>query len=335
MKALKIIGIIVVLIILIIGIAVAVLPSKAHVERSVMIEAPAKLVYAQLNDMKKFNDWSPWADIDPDAVYTYEGEASGVGSKMLWESEHKDVGVGSQWIVEAEPNVSVKTEMLFGEFEDTSFAEFTLEEMEGGTKVTWSFDSELKPPFNLIVPMMDGQLGPYYEKGLENLKSLVEAMPAYSIDITTQQAGPIYYLGIKSEIPSQDTEQMSAIIGQSLGTIMSYLGKTGKQASGMPICLYFDVKSDHVVMEPAIPVEELIAVDDNKIEAGEIPEVKVIKGVHYGDYAKLAASHKEIEKYIEDNNLTFGGHIWEHYVNDPGEVLDTAKWETHIYYAIN
>ncbi len=334
MKALKIIGIIVALIILLIGIAVAVLPSKAHVERSILIEAPAKVIYAQLIDFKKFNVWSPWANIDPDANYQYEGPEAGVGAKVRWESDHKDVGIGSQWIVEAIPNKFVKTEMIFGEFEDTSFAGFTLEEEGDATRLTWSFDSDFKAPYNLFVPMMDGQLGPYYETGLENLKAMVESMPAYAIDITTQNAGPIYYLGIKSEMSTQDPEQIKIKMEESFGALMSYMATIGKEAVDMPICLYFDVKAETIVMEPALPVDELLAVNEDKIEAGEIPEVKVVKGVHYGDYANLGKSHEEITTYIEENNLTFSGHIWEHYVNDPGQVTDTAKWETHIYYSI-
>ena len=126
MKALKIIGIILLVFVVLIAIAIAVLPSKAHVERSIVINSKPSLVYSQLNSMKKFNRWSPWAQIDPKTEYEYEGPNAGVGSKMNWKSDHKDVGSGSQWIVDSIPDQLVKSKILFGEFEDTSEATFTL-----------------------------------------------------------------------------------------------------------------------------------------------------------------------------------------------------------------
>ena len=76
---------------LLIGLGGYLLPATGEVERSVTIEAPAAAVYDVVSDLQQFNDWSPWANIDPDTRFEIVG--SGVGSSMSWESEDRPVGV--------------------------------------------------------------------------------------------------------------------------------------------------------------------------------------------------------------------------------------------------
>ena len=47
------------------------LPSAAHVERSASIAAPPAAVFDVVNSLKRFNEWSPWFEIDPAARFTY------------------------------------------------------------------------------------------------------------------------------------------------------------------------------------------------------------------------------------------------------------------------
>ncbi len=61
------------------------LPAKAHVERQVQIDAPPAIVYALVNDFRRMNEWSPWLDTDPNALYTISGPARGVGATLTWD----------------------------------------------------------------------------------------------------------------------------------------------------------------------------------------------------------------------------------------------------------
>ena len=71
------------------------LPSTTHVERSVVIERSPDQVFAALDSFERFSAWSPWAEYDPQATYTFEGPASGVGALMRWAGK-RAVGSGSQ-----------------------------------------------------------------------------------------------------------------------------------------------------------------------------------------------------------------------------------------------
>ena len=52
---------------------IALQPSEYRVVRSATIAAPAPEVFAQVNDFHKWDAWSPWAKLDPNAKATFEG----------------------------------------------------------------------------------------------------------------------------------------------------------------------------------------------------------------------------------------------------------------------
>src|SRR5438477_7743282 len=84
-----------VLVVLIGGAAafVATRPDAYHVERSATIDAPAATVFAQINDLSVWKEWSPWEKRDPAMKRTLSANTSGVGATYAWEG-NKDVGKG-------------------------------------------------------------------------------------------------------------------------------------------------------------------------------------------------------------------------------------------------
>ena len=150
------------------------LPRRVQVQRSVRVAAAADTIYPHLLSFTRFNTWSPWAKLDPDATYAFTGPSEGVGAKMCWSGDEK-VGQGCQEIVEATAPRRVVTTLDFGD-EGTGQATFTLAEAEAGTEVTWSFETDLglNPLARYMGLMMDGFIGPDYERGLANLKEVVE-----------------------------------------------------------------------------------------------------------------------------------------------------------------
>ena len=151
------------------------LPRTVHVERAVVIDASPAAVYDVVSSMRRFNEWSPWLERDPNARYEYGGPDSGVGSRMSWSSEQSDVGSGSQEIVAVVPERSVTTRLDFGA-EGQADAQIVIEPQGSASKVTWSFGANFEDDYlgRYFGVMMDGLLGPDYEKGLANLKRVVE-----------------------------------------------------------------------------------------------------------------------------------------------------------------
>lgn len=154
------------------------LPTSAHVERSVVTSASPDAVFEIVSSFRRFNEWSPWFALDPQAKYTYTGPASGVGARMAWTSDKPEVGSGSQQIVAVEPGRSVTTRLDFGDQQATST--LTIEAEGSGSRITWAFDTSLEGNFlgRYFGLFFDRMIGTDYEKGVAKLKAIAEAAPA-------------------------------------------------------------------------------------------------------------------------------------------------------------
>lgn len=154
-----------------------VLPAQSHVERRVTITATPAKVFAVLRDFQQFNQWSPWAAIDSNTQYTYSGPSGDVGSKYEWRGNNS-VGAGSQEITALTPDQEIKMHLIFEGQGDAQVA-FRLNDEQGQTNVTWTFDSEhgMNPLNRWFGLMLDGMIGGDYEKGLSQLKTYVEGLP--------------------------------------------------------------------------------------------------------------------------------------------------------------
>jgi len=173
MKTLKIIGIVVLALVIVLAIVIAMQPETAHIEKSIMIDAPAASIFPQVSNYRNFNVWSPWAKMDPKAKQSFEGPDVGVGSTMSWNGPK--TGTGSMTIEEIEENKRVKSSMTFGGSDGNFYSEFILTPEENGTVVTWTYDG---PNHGLagktMWVIMGSMLSSQYDQGLKDLKDLVE-----------------------------------------------------------------------------------------------------------------------------------------------------------------
>jgi carbon monoxide dehydrogenase subunit G len=150
------------------------LPSQATVTRSAEIAAPPDKVFAIVGDMRRFQEFSPWADLDPDIKYTFEGPESGVGQKMSWTSDNANVGSGSQTIIEYMPPTHVASELDLGQL-GKAVASWDLQPSGTGTRAIWGFKSSLEGIAERWFGLMyNSWIGADYEKGLARLKAAAE-----------------------------------------------------------------------------------------------------------------------------------------------------------------
>jgi uncharacterized protein YndB with AHSA1/START domain len=152
-------------------------PPEFRVTRSATISAPPAEVFARVNDFHNWDDWSPWAKLDPAAKITFDGPGSGTGAVFAW-SGNDQVGEGRMTIIESRPHELVRIKLDFiRPFESTSTAEFTFKPEGDGTVVTWSMYGEnnfLSKAFCLFMNM-DKMIGGDFEKGLAQMKAVTEA----------------------------------------------------------------------------------------------------------------------------------------------------------------
>ena len=189
MKTLKKIGIGLLVVIVLLVIVSFFLPSKVVVARSMVIKAPQEVVFNQVNTLKNWPNWMPWIKMDPNMKLTYDGPASGTGAKYSWSSEKHDVGHGSLTITASTPNTEIDNAMAF-EGRGNSTSDFKFEAADGGTKVTWSMESDMgmNPIGRYMGLMMDGMLGKTFEEGLGNLEKASQTAAAAMTQPMVQMA---------------------------------------------------------------------------------------------------------------------------------------------------
>jgi len=191
-KKLLIAGGVVAALILLFVIVVAMQPSTFHVERSMAIDAPADRVFPNVNDLRAWDHWSPWAKLDPDAVNSYEGAEKGEGAIFKW-AGNEEVGEGSMTIVESVPHERVRLRLAFIKpFEDVADVEFTFQPEGDATKVTWAMSGENNFVGKLFSMFMDldTMIGEKYEQGLANMKKLAESQSSLATDVPAETTEP-------------------------------------------------------------------------------------------------------------------------------------------------
>lgn len=162
-------------------VVVALQPAELHVARSATISAPPAAVFEQVNDFHHWQDWSPWAKLDPAAKNSFEGASSGTGAIFRWNGNN-DVGEGSSTITESRPDELVRIKLEFVRpFAGTNDVAFTFKPVGDQTTVTWSMTGQKNFMAKAIGLFMDCEemCGTQFDQGLANMKSVVETSSTY------------------------------------------------------------------------------------------------------------------------------------------------------------
>ena len=136
-------------------VVVALQPAAYHVERSVRIQAPVEVVWAQVSDFARWKDWNPWQKQDPDQTVTLTGNAGTAGHRQEWDGQA--TGKGSMTIREAQAPQHVVIDLAFVEpVESTAVTTLAVAPAGSGVEVTWTMDGEndfLGKAFALLMGM--------------------------------------------------------------------------------------------------------------------------------------------------------------------------------------
>lgn len=152
------------------------LPDDFRVARTKHVNAPPEAIFPLISDLRKLNEWNPFAKHDPSIKIEYSGAANGAGSAYSWGSDGK-AGNGRLSITDASApsTVAMKLDME-RPMEAHHDILFTVQPSEGGSDVTWAMSG--KAPFiSKMVSVfcsMDRMIGGEFEKGLNDLKTIAE-----------------------------------------------------------------------------------------------------------------------------------------------------------------
>jgi effector-binding domain-containing protein len=329
MKALKIIGIILLVLVVLFLVVAFFLPSKVYIEESIVINKPASVIFKQVDNFKNWPAWSPWQANDPEMVNTYEGPDQGVDAKTIWTS--KKNGNGSMTIIESVPYTKVISALDFGMPGASNSFEF--KEDQGATKVTWGVNiPKLSYPVERFLGlMMPGMMKLFFVNGLEKLKEVTEAMP----DPPALKIVEMPEKAVVSVIDSCNWNDIEKKMGEMFGEIMTLQKKAKFEFAGAPMSMYqkWDTVNHFTVFENCVPVDREVA-GKGRVQYKVLPATRAVMGTHFGAYDKTMYLYMAMDEYIKDFKLVEAGGPIEEYITDPMSEPDTAKWQTNVYFPV-
>jgi len=320
--------------------------SKFDVSETLVIDAPAEIIYNQVKDFKNWKNWGPWLEIDPNIQISQSEKSEGKGATYSWKSEHKALGnvsVETKKVIPLkEINQEISVETLLGDSKSDVYWRFEETETPGQTKVTWGVKGD--PPFLEKVLMsfrkhdIGTGVGILFPQGLANLDSLaVEEINKFVINvdgITEYDGGFYLYTTSASKI---------ADIGSKMGPLfgkVSDFTKTNKLLiTGMPFTIYneIDEMNSTAIYSTCIPVKnQVITPAGSTVLCGYMPKFITLKTTLKGNYNHLGKAYDKAYEYVSANNLQIHptAKMFEIYRNDPSLVSNPADWLTEIYIPI-
>ncbi|KAF0174516.1 MAG: SRPBCC family protein [Hyphomonadaceae bacterium] len=339
------------------GVGYFVLPAKLVVERHIEIARPRAAVFALLDNLNTFNEWSPWFAADPQAVYKIEGD-SGVGQKAVWVSKGGRIGSGSQRITRSVANERVETLMDFGA-RGSAKTIFALERAATGSKVSWSFVSDctanpIYVPCRYLNFVTASAIALDYETGLERLKALAEQLPAVDFerlapeyaqppvvnfafvenDVTRDQAleGTPSVAEGGPDLEAAYAQRVQSATAQSFSVVEAKLAEAGATISGPRIMVTVSQDDARIVFRAGYPFQGPAPVGDPRVTTATTPAGRALKFVHVGSSSAMGATYQMIGAWLEAHRVQSTGQPWEVYVQPNG---DLAQRRTEIYIPIH
>lgn len=151
-----------------------VFPSTAVVERTGVIHAPIDSVYAQVNDLKAWQNWNPWSRPDTTAELVFSNPATGAGANYSWNGQ---LNSGKVIILDSEPDKGVHYTMDIRNMRPVKGGIELKRTADGkATAIFWHMEIKLGllPWWKLRGFLSDRIYGPSMDAGLTKLSDLCE-----------------------------------------------------------------------------------------------------------------------------------------------------------------
>lgn len=339
------------------GVGYFLLPAKLVVEEKIEIARPRAAVFALVDNLKTFNEWSPWFAADPQAEYKFEGESS-AGQKATWVSKGGRIGSGSQRITRSVANTRVETLLDFG-VRGSAKTIYELERAPVGSKVSWSFVSDCSnnPMYvgcRYLNLFTQGAIRQDLAAGLQKLKGLAEQLPttdferlapeyvqpaamnyAFVENDVTRDEAPADAIPVAAGGPDLEAayaQRVQAATAESFAVVESKIAEAGASIAGPRVMVTVSADEARIVFRAGYPFTGPAPANDPRVSTGQTPAGRALKFVHAGSSSAMGATYQMIGAWLVAHRVESTGQPWEVYVQPSG---DLAQRRTEIYIPIH
>ncbi len=314
-----------------------VLPNTVKVERSIEVKAQSKQVFKLVNNLKEWNKWSPWHQLDSTAQFDFTAIYEGAGASFSWKSNNPQLGEGSLQIVESYPDTLIKALMRFRE-SGVANVTFSFIPSNDACKITWAIENNsdqipmfYRPFSKYFFLMMDQMVGPDFEKGLGNIKKIVEATPLIYVgefEAEKREFTGFNYIGIRNKLKGAEISQK---LGEFYSLLQNELNQQNVKTIAAPFTINYSAFGDVYDMQAAMATEQLLNTKE-PMKSSQLAPGKWLVVKYYGNYDKISPIYQKGFEYLAQNNLKPSAAPMEFYLTDPQLEADTSKWLTEVVF---
>lgn len=287
---------------------------KYTVEKRIAVQAGAKEVSEQINNLRNWKHWSPWYVLDTNTERIFSSHPEGEGATMEWISAI--VGKGKMTLVEARENRYYFNLEFFKPFKGKAQTDFVLEEREGITEITWTLHGEI--PFfmffmkNDIVAMNEND----YERGLLMLKEVVEKG---EVTATSEIGGVTEFQGFDYVGTQRETsiDDMPQVMSSDLKKIQETVDADNPNQIWFAIYEKMDFIKKEMKFISGVNKEIFTGDMGEDMIVGKISSTKVAEFIHKGSYKHLGNTWTMAYMWMRSEKIKPSKQSpFEIYVND-------------------
>jgi len=273
---------------------------RVRVTQTRVIDAPLAEVRARVVDLRRWRDWNPWLDNEPDARVVCSAVADAARSSCVWTSAGVDAGSVEHLRIREGGRIEQRMR-LRQPFPVRGRADWELTDCADGTRVTWSLRGRVAFSMRAFAQTVQGAVALDFRYGLDRLAGLVEGAdaPRYSLAYPgLRQVDAVRYAYIAHRGP---IDGLGEAVRRAVVEIRAALTSQGVAAAGEPIAVYLKtfVKQRTTECRLGIPIG---AADVEGLAVASLPAHRAFVACLHGSRSQL-----EVAWYLAMQRLRFAG----------------------------
>ncbi|GIV32555.1 MAG: hypothetical protein KatS3mg031_0090 [Chitinophagales bacterium] len=303
------------------------LPAETHTEKSLVMKAPADIIFQQIDSLKNWRGWAFWLSADPQTGFILDTPQAGTGSHLIWKNK---TGTGVISITESQPFKSITFEVLF-DSAGTGTGYFKLEPIGENTRVTHGFISHWNFTQRVAGPLFNQVTGKILEGNLSRLSRLSYHQYAMALGIAFIDSEKKWAAVIRDTISRDELYPRLQMIFQN---IRLRLQQADIPVQDTPLAIFHKTDSvlNYADVEAGLFLTDSVSLPEGLrlIKVGG----KALKGVHTGSYRNMPSTYKRLFENLHISRVRISGPPREVYLLAPPAEPDSTRWVTEIYIPI-
>ena len=234
------------------------LPDHRSVRNSVDTSHPLRQVFDTLDSFKRFADWNPLRQHDPQVQYELSGPDRGVGARLDYVSKRKEFGSGSWHITESEQDDHIRYTVYNETYGRNKNHLLQFDQNGKIVEIDWTYsvDYGWSLPGRYAGLYVDRTVGDDVKRSLANISNLLASMPNFdyrNLDVQVSALAPRNILYITTTSDRNITAVENAM-DVALKDIRAVIKANQLIEAGRPRLITTNFGADKYEFDVAIPV---------------------------------------------------------------------------------